>query len=206
MGILNNGFKFGSIKIDPRFAMSRNDMQQLNENAEEYPDLFPIWCTDDNALYIFYKDDNGVPRISNFNNLVTTTEKVVFYPIIDVETNEISWEPRTLTDEIPQPVVLSGRPGPSAYEVWLEEGHEGSKQDFFNSFIPDLNALSPEQITRFKEQLGIDTIMNTLDAVGAALSEIVGEVPEESNNSNSGENSGEPTGDNPSTEEPTTGE
>lgn len=54
---------------------------------------------------------------------------------------------------------LNGRDGKSAYEIWLEEGHTGSKQDFLNS----LQVSSTEIDNKFR------TILDKLKDINSKL-------------------------------------
>ena len=172
MSILSEGFKFGNININKEFIMTKTEMETLG-NADGYPDVFPIWCKDDRCLYIFYRSTDGIPNIVNYSNLITSHQTAVMYPMLNPDTNEISWEIRELTDEVPDPVVLNGAPGKSAYEVWLEIGNEGSEQDFLNSLKPDLSTLNNEQINSLKTQLGLDTLEESINALNKSLNNII---------------------------------
>lgn len=173
MSVISNGFKFGNITIDKNYTMTRAEMETLGD-AEGYPDVFPIWCTDDNSLYIFYKDTNGVANIANSNKIINSGIQMLLYPIIDSETNELSWELREVNGDIPESVILEGNRGKSTYEIWLEQGNDGTEQDFLNSQIPDMNNLSETQISNLKTALGINEIEDMITSLNDQLNQILG--------------------------------
>lgn len=173
MSVIANGLKFGNISIDKKYVMTRSEMETLGD-ATEYPDIFPIWCTDDNSLYIFYKTTDGTPNIKNFNQLTNTGVQMVVYPTIDEATNELSWSLKEVNGEVPDPVILKGNDGDSAYDVWLSLGNTGTKEDFLQSLVPDLNNLTEAQITNLKNVLGITQIENTISDMNDSLNTLLG--------------------------------
>ena len=184
MSVIANGIKFGNISIDQNYTMTKLEMQNLGD-AEGYPDIFPIWCSDEKQLYIYYKTTDGVPNIANYTDITATGEHTILFPTINQATNEISWEIKELTDEVPDPVTLvglngeDGADGKSAYDIWLENGNVGTEQDFLNSLKPDLTNLSDAQISAFKSALGIDTIESTLSNISDILDELLSDNPEQ---------------------------
>lgn len=172
MAIITNGIKFGNLSIDNKYCMTKSEMLSLG-SADDFPAVFPIWCTDEESLYILYKTEEGNTNIVDFENITNTTEKVILYPIIDKDTSEISWEIRNLTDDVPEPVILKGIAGDSAYQVWLNQGNTGTIDDFLKSFIPDLSNLNSNQIYNLKEQLGINELHEKIDILNAKLDVIL---------------------------------
>ena len=169
--IISNAVKFGSIVMDPKYVKTWDQIQHMGD-ATEYPTIFPMWCTTDDTLYIFCKTDDG-NVVASLQSLVATTDKAVWYPIID-SSNKITWEARVLSTDAPQPVTLTGLDGKSAYQIWLEQGHSGTEQDFLNSLVPDLTHLNNIQIAALREQLGINDLENALVNINQALADIIG--------------------------------
>lgn len=173
MSLIAEGFQFGNIIINKDFIKTKSEIETLGD-AEGYPDVFPIWCKDDNNIYIYYKlAEDGSPKVVNLTDLLKSSNKAVFYPIIDSKTNELSWEIRELTSEVPEPVILTGKAGKSAYEVWKDLGNDGTEQDFLNSLVPDLTNLNQMQITVLKTQLGIDQLEHSIQVLNDSLDNVV---------------------------------
>lgn len=173
MSVISKGISFGNMVVNSDYIMTRSQIQGL-EDAEGYPELFPIWCSDDNKLYIYYKTENGVPKIAAYDEIITDSTNTCFYPTVDPETNQISWTIRQLTGEVPAPVTLTGEKGDSAYEVWINEGNEGSQSDFLASLVPDMSNLTESQIAGLKTALGLDDIDTALAAINSTLDGILG--------------------------------
>jgi len=172
MSVLSEGFKFGNITISKKYILSKSEIETLGD-AAGYPDVFPIWCKDDGNLYIFYRSTDGVPNVADYTQINYSGSKPVLFPVIDPNTNEISWEIRELTSEVPDPVVLTGNPGKSAYEVWKELGNTGTEQDFFNSLAPDFNTINADQIEALKSRLGLDTLEASIASINESLDDII---------------------------------
>src|SRR5574343_502247 len=155
MSMIADGFKIGSITIAKKYVMTKAEMEALGDGTG-YPDVFPIWCTDDDCLYIFYRTTSNVANIVNYNNIGTSATVPVLYPSIDTSTYTISWSVKSLTDAVPDPVVLKSAPGDSAYATWKSLGNTGTEQDFMNSiFNPSL--LTDASVATLKTKLGLDT-------------------------------------------------
>ena len=127
MSLLSNSFKFGKITIDKNYCMTNDEIKNIDPSL--YPNVFPIWNTDDNCLYMMYKQDNGEIRLSSLKNMEWTDNPAILYPTIS--NGILTWELRYLSasEEIPE-VNITGK---SAYEVWKDLGNEGSEEDFINS-------------------------------------------------------------------------
>lgn len=172
MSVLSEGFKFGNITINKDYIKTKSEIETLGD-AEGYPDVFPIWCIDEETLYIFYRSTNGTANVVNYNNIINSSIKAVMYPIINPDTNEISWEIRELTSDVPDPVILTGNPGKSAYEVWLELGNTGTETDFFNSLCPDFSTISTDQVNVLKERLGLTDLEAAITSMNDSLDAII---------------------------------
>lgn len=170
--IISNAVKFGTIAMDPKYCKTWEEIQNMGE-AEEYPTIFPMWCTTNNTIYIFCKTDDG-NVVADLESLVATTDKAVWYPTVNPSTNMISWDARILSTDAPAPVTLNGNDGKSAYEIWLEQGHSGTEQDFLDSLVPDLTNLTPAQVTALKDQLGISDLESALEDINQSLADIIG--------------------------------
>ena len=142
--IISNAITFGTMVVDTKYVMTMDEIEHIGE-ATGYPDIFPIWCTDNNTIYIFFKTTDG-NRIATLDSLVATSDKAVWYPLVNGQTNVISWEPRILSNVAPEPVTLTGFNGKSAYQIWLDQGNVGSEQDFLDSLQPEISDMSDEQI------------------------------------------------------------
>lgn len=171
MSIISEGFKFGNIVISKKYTMTRTEMETIGEGTD-YPDIFPIWCTDDNCLYIFYKTTNGQANIANIDSLVKSDNAVCLFPTINPDTSEISWEFKTLTNEVPEPVKLQGVPGDSAYDIWLKVGNTGTEEDFLRSLRGNFLEITPEEIDNLKTVLGLDIIESTIVEINTLLDDI----------------------------------
>ena len=127
MSILSNSFKLGNIAIDKDYCMTREQMKNIDPSL--YPPVFPIWCTDDNCLYMMYRQDNGEIKTEDISNAEWNKNPVILYPKITDGT--LTWELRYLSadEEIPSVDII----GKSAYEIWLDAGNEGTIQDFLAS-------------------------------------------------------------------------
>lgn len=170
--IISNAITFGTMVVDTKYVMSMNEIEHIGE-ATGYPDIFPIWCTDNNTIYIFFKTTDG-NRIATLESLVATSDKAVWYPLVNGQTNVISWEPRILSSDAPDPVTLTGFDGKSAYQIWLDLGNDGSEQDFIDSLQPDMEDLSDDQIAVLKQKLGLDDIEASIANINAAMNALVG--------------------------------
>lgn len=89
----------------------------------------------------------------------------------------------------------TGHQGPSAYEVWLEEGNSGSEQDFLFSLVGGNfvhEQMTPESVWTVTHNLGFFPNVMTFDSAG---SQVIGDVDHINQNSItitfSGSNSGE---------------
>lgn len=173
MSVLSEGFKFGNITINKKYILSKSEIETLGD-AAGYPDVFPIWCKDDENLYIFYRSTDGKPNVANYSDIKYSFSEKVMYPKIDPNTNQISWEIRELTSEVPDPVTITGLPGKSAYEVWKELGNTGSEEDFFNSLAPDFNTISADQIEALKNRLGLTNLESAIASINESLDDIIG--------------------------------
>lgn len=176
MSVITSGFKIGSFTLEKEYIMTTAEIQNLGD-AEGYPDVFPIWNTDDGTFYIFYRTTDGTPNITNLEKITASTELPVLYPVVNSETNEIKWEIRTLTDSVPDPVFLKaekGEPGKSAYQSWLDLGNVGTEQDFINSCIPDMSNLSEDQVSNLKNVLGLTEIEEGITSINESLDNIIG--------------------------------
>ena len=162
--IISNAITFGTMVVDTKYVMTMDEIEHIGE-ATGYPDIFPIWCTDNNTIYIFFKTTDG-NRIATLDSLVATSDKAVWYPLVNGQTNVISWEPRILSNVAPEPVTLTGFNGKSAYQIWLDQGNVGSEQDFLD--------MSDEQIEELKQRLGLVEMEQALENLNAALYEIIG--------------------------------
>lgn len=172
MSVLSEGFKFGNITISKKYIMSKSEIETLGD-AAGFPDVFPIWCKDDGNLYIFYRSTNGKPNVADYGSInYSFTEKIMF-PKINPDTNQISWEIRELTSEVPDPVILTGVPGKSAYEVWKDLGNTGTERDFFNSLAPDFNTISASQVEALKNRLGLTNLESAVAAINSSLDDII---------------------------------
>ncbi len=170
--IISNAITFGTMVVDNKYVMTMSEIENLGD-ATGFPDIFPIWCTDNNTIYIFFKTTDG-NRIATLESLVATSDKAVWYPLVDGATNVISWEPRVLSNVAPDPVTLTGFNGKSAYQIWLDLGNDGSEQDFIDSLKPDISSLSDEQIEVLKQKLGLEEIEDAIININAALNELIG--------------------------------
>lgn len=170
--IITNAIKFGTIVMDPKYVKTLEEIEHMGE-ATGYPDIFPMWCTTNNTIYIMCKTDDG-NYIATLESMVATTDKAVWYPIVNPATNLISWEARILSTDAPPAVTLSGFNGKSAYQIWLDQGNTGTEQDFLNSLVPDLNYLTPTQISNLKYQLGINDIEAALDSINNNFRDLIG--------------------------------
>lgn len=170
--IISNAITFGTMVVDTKYVMTMDEIEHIGE-ATGYPDIFPIWCTDNNTIYIFFKTTDG-NRIATLDSLVATSDKAVWYPLVNGQTNVISWEPRILSNVAPEPVTLTGFNGKSAYQIWLDQGNVGSEQDFLDSLQPEISDMSEEQIEELKQRLGLVEMEQALENLNAALYEIIG--------------------------------
>lgn len=170
--IISNAITFGTMVVDTKYVMTMEEIEHLGD-ATGFPDIFPIWCTTNNTIYIFFKTTDG-NRIATLNSLVATSDKAVWYPLVDGETNIISWEPRILSDVAPDPVTLTGFNGKSAYQIWLDLGNTGSEQDFIDSLQPSITDMTDEQIAELKVKLGLDDIESTLASLNTMLNNLIG--------------------------------
>lgn len=170
--IISNAITFGTMVVDTKYVMTMDEIEHIGE-ATGYPDIFPIWCTDNNTIYIFFKTTDG-NRIATLDSLVATSDKAVWYPLVNGQTNVISWEPRILSNVAPEPVTLTGFNGKSAYQIWLDQGNVGSEQDFLDSLQPEISDMSDEQIEELKQRLGLVEMEQALENLNAALYEIIG--------------------------------
>lgn len=173
MSVLSEGFKFGNITINKKYILSKSEIETLGD-AAGYPDVFPIWCKEDGNLYIFYRSTDGKPNVANYKDINYSYIEKIMYPIVNPDTNSISWEIRELTSEVPDPVTLTGNPGKSAYEVWLELGNTGTEEDFFNSLAPDFNTINTDQIEALKNRLGLTNLENAVASINESLDDIIG--------------------------------
>ena len=171
MSIIAEGFKIGNLTLSKKHTMTRLEMESIGA-GDDYPDVFPIWCTDDNCLYIFYKTTNGTANIANINSLVESDTTVVLYPTVNEETSELSWEFKTIDSQVPDPVVLKGQAGKSAYQIWLELGNIGTEQDFINSLKGDFSTMTESDIESLKVALGFDKLEQTITDINTLLDEI----------------------------------
>ena len=90
MSIIAEGFNIGNMNLSSKYCLTREEIEKIGE-GEGYPDVFPIWCTDEDALYIFYRTTDGVPNIAKivknyFIVLAFTNQhvinKIIIYQII----------------------------------------------------------------------------------------------------------------------------
>jgi hypothetical protein len=170
MSMISDGFKIGSVAIAKKYTMTKAEMGALGDGTG-YPDVFPIWCTDDDSLYIFYRTVDGVAKIASASNIGTSATVPVLYPTINTSTYTISWSVKSLTDAVPDPVVLKSAPGDSAYDVWKAQGNTGTEQDFLNSiFNPSL--LTDTSVATLKTKLGLDTLETELADINTLLAKI----------------------------------
>ena len=79
-----------------------------------------------------------------------------------------------ITEKGYNPVILKGNDGDSAYDVWLSLGNTGTKEEFLQSLVPDLNNLTETQITNLKDVLGITQIENTISEMNNSLNTLLG--------------------------------
>lgn len=173
--IISRAITFGTMVVDTKYVMTMNEIEHIGD-ATGYPDIFPIWCTDNNTIYIFFKTDDG-NRIATLESLVATSDKAVWYPIVNGQTNVISWEPRILSDVAPDPVTLTGFNGKSAYQIWLDQGNTGSEQDFLDSLQPSISDMTDEQVEELKERLGLNEMEETLNQMNEMLNNLIGPNP-----------------------------
>lgn len=171
MSVIAEGFKIGNLTLSKKYTMTKTEMESIGA-GEEYPDIFPIWCTDDNCLYIFYKTTDGTANIADINSLVKSDTAVVLYPTVNEETSELSWEFKTIDSEVPNPVVLKGTAGKSAYETWLELGNTGTEQEFINSLKGDFSTMTDSDIEKLKVALGFDKLEQTITDINNLIDEI----------------------------------
>ena len=172
MSVIAEGFKIGNLTLSKKYTMTRLEMENIGA-GEDYPDIFPIWCTDDNCLYIFYKTaTDGTANIANINSLIESKTAVVLYPIINEETSELSWEFKTIDSNVPDPVILKGQEGKSAYQTWLELGNIGTEQDFINSLKGDFSTMTESDIESLKVALGFDKLEQAITDINTLLDEI----------------------------------
>ena len=176
MSVITTGIRIGTFTLEKEYIKTTAEIQNLGA-AEGYPDVFPIWNTDDGRIYIFYKTEDGKANITDLENITKSNETAVLYPVIDQETNQIRWEIRTLTDEVPEPVILKaekGDQGKSAYQTWLDLGNAGTEQDFIDSCMPDFNNLSAAQIDNLKGVLGLKDLEESIASINESLDNIIG--------------------------------
>lgn len=171
MSVISDGFKLGNIVLAKKYTMTRTEMETIGEGTG-FPDVFPIWCTDDNCLYIFYKTIDGTANIANYNDLIPSESAVCLYPTINPETSEISWEFKTLTDQVPDPVTLQGAPGKSSYQTWLDLGNTGTEQEFIDSLRGNFSDITDADIAVLKTKLGFDTLEATIADINTLLDDI----------------------------------
>ena len=130
MGLLSNIFKLGEIKLDKNYCMTTKEMKNIDPSL--FPNVFPIWNTDENCLYMLYRQDNGKTKLECFKEMEWLDDPVVLYPIID-ENGKLTWELNYLSkeeiDKIPEINII----GKSAYEIWKDLGNEGTEEEFINS-------------------------------------------------------------------------
>ena len=176
MSVITNGIRIGTFTLKKEYIKTTAEIQNLGE-AEGYPDVFPILNSDDGKFYLFYKTEDGKVNITDFEKVTESTETPVMYPVVDSETNQIRWEVRELTGEVPEPVILKaekGDPGKSAYQTWLDLGNAGSEADFINSYTPDMSNLSEAQIDNLKTVLGLKDLEQSITAINESLDNIIG--------------------------------
>ena len=172
MSLENIGIKIGKLAIDKKYIMDKNTMESLG-SAENMPELFPIYCKDDGNIYIYYRAEDG-SHVVNFNDLIGNIgTHTILYPIVNEETNQISWELRENVGEVPEPVTLKGEKGDSAYKIWLDQGNIGTESDFLSSIV-DPTRMNSDTIESFKNVLGINEMKEKLDYVAEALNSILG--------------------------------
>ena len=171
MSVIAEGFKIGNLTLSKKYTMTKLEMESIGA-GEDYPDVFPIWCTDDNCLYIFYKTTDDKANIANINSLVPSDTAVVLYPTVNEETSELSWEFKTIDSTVPDPVVLKGKAGDSSYQTWLNLGNVGTEQDFINSLKGDFSTMTDSDIDKLKVALGFDKLEQTIVDINTLLDEI----------------------------------
>ena len=176
MSVITNGIRIGTFTLKKEYIKTTAEIQNLGA-AEGYPDVFPILNPDDGKFYLFYKTEDGKVNITDFEKVTQSIETPVMYPVVDSETNLISWEVKTLTDEVPEPVILKaekGEVGKSAYQSWLDLGNVGTEQDFINSCTPDMSNLSEAQIDNLKAVLGLKDLEDSITSLNESLDNIIG--------------------------------
>ena len=176
MSVIANGIRIGTFTLKKEYIKTTAEIQNIGA-AEGYPDVFPILNSDDGKFYLFYKTEDGKVNNTDFEKVTESIEAPVMYPIVDSETNQIRWEVRELTGEVPEPVILKaekGDPGKSAYQTWLDLGNAGSEADFINSYTPDMSNLSEAQIDNLKTVLGLKDLEQSITAINESLDTIIG--------------------------------
>lgn len=176
MSVITNGIRIGTFTLKKEYIKTTAEIQNLGE-AVGYPDVFPILNSDDGKFYLFYKTEDGKVNVTDFEKVTQSMEAPVMYPVVDGDTNEIKWEIRTLTNEVPEPVILKaekGDTGKSAYQTWLDLGNAGSEQDFINSCMPDMSNLSETQIESLKTVLGLKDLEDSIATINESLDNIIG--------------------------------
>lgn len=180
MGVIAQGIKFGSLTIDKRYIMTTTEMEHIGD-AEGYPDVFPIWCTDDNKVYMYYKSDSetGQAKIVDIETIINPTGVVVLYPTV-TESGTISWQYREMDGTVPETVTITPQKGDSAYQTWLDLGNTGTEADFIASLKGDVSDITEEDVAYLKEALGINEIERQITAMSALLDVINGETGDSS--------------------------
>lgn len=164
MSVIAKGFKIGSITLSEDYCMTATEMKALG-SASGYPDVFPIWCTTDNKLYIYYKETDGTANIVDASTTTASTKAAYCKPTYDSATNTLSWTIEEVTGTAPDSMVLSGLNGKSAYEEWVAQGNTGTEADFLNSLKMTASNLSDSDITTLKSKLGITDALTEISTI-----------------------------------------
>lgn len=168
MSVITDGFKIGSITLSSKYCKTKAEITALASATDlsSYPDVFPIWCTDDDSLYIMYKSTNGTATITNIDDVAASTSVMIYYPTLNTTTNVLSWALKELQGTTtPDPVTLVGKQGASAYDVWVARGNTGTEDDFLASLRWKFDELTDTELTTLKTSLGLDTALTTMNTL-----------------------------------------
>lgn len=164
MSVIADGFEIGNITLASKYCMTKTEMEALG-SASGYPDVFPVWCTTDDKLYVYYKKTDGTANIASVSDITSSSTAAVWYPSIDTSTNIITWTLQPATATAPTAVTLTGAKGDSAYTTWLGLGNTGTEQDFINSLKGDFSTITDTDVATLKTKLGLDTALTEINAL-----------------------------------------
>ena len=126
--ILSRGFKIGGFTIDKAYCKTMAEITTMDETV--LPNVYPIWCTDDSQLYIFYRDIDNITSVQTLNQILLSDNKIAYLPTVGAD-GSLTWELKIITTEVPAATNIKGAEGKSAFQTWKDNGHtEGTEAEF----------------------------------------------------------------------------